>query len=64
MSIGAIMQVREIVCTVPDGRKAQAVADCLSEKAAVSNLCPASILKTHPNVTVFLDRDSAALMKK
>ena len=62
MSIRQIMKARAIVCTVPDRRKAEAVRACLAEDAPVTPLRPASILKRHPNVFVFLDRDSAALL--
>lgn len=60
MSIQQILKAREIVCVVPDARKAQAVKACL--EGEISPLAPASILRTHPNVTVYLDQDSAALL--
>ena len=61
MSVRQMMRAAEIVCVVPDGRKAQAVRTCI--EGPVSPSAPASILQTHPNVTIFLDRDSAALLK-
>ena len=60
MSIRQIMKARKILCIVPDQRKAEAVKACL--EGAVSPLTPASILQTHPDVTVFLDPDSASLL--
>jgi glucosamine-6-phosphate deaminase len=60
MSIQQILKAREIVCVVPDARKAQAVKACL--EGEISPLAPASILRTHPHVTVYLDQDSAALL--
>ena len=60
MSIHEIMQARKIFCIVPDRRKAQAVRACLEDE--VSPLRPASILRTHPDVELYLDRDSAALL--
>jgi glucosamine-6-phosphate deaminase len=60
MSIRQILKAREILCVVPDARKAQAVRDCLS--GPVSPLHPASALHQHEKTTVFLDRDSAALL--
>lgn len=60
MSIRQILKSREIICIVPDARKAQAVNACLN--GDVSPLVPASILRTHPNTTLYLDRDSAALL--
>jgi len=62
MSIAQIMKARAIVCTVPDRRKAQAVRDCLADGAQVTPDHPASILKQHPNLFVFLDRESASLL--
>ena len=60
MSIRQILKAREILCVVPDARKAQAVRDCLS--GPVSPLHPASALQQHEKTTVFLDRHSAALL--
>ena|SRR5437867_3131659 len=60
MSIRQIMKSREIICVVPDARKAPAVKACLD--GAVSPMAPASMLQTHPSATVYLDRDSAALL--
>lgn len=60
MSVRQILKAREILCVVPDARKAQAVKSCL--EGEVSPLAPASILRTHPNTTVFLDKLSSALL--
>jgi glucosamine-6-phosphate deaminase len=57
MSIRQILRAKRILCIVPDARKAAAVQACL--EGPVSPLAPASILRTHPNVTVYLDRASA-----
>jgi glucosamine-6-phosphate deaminase len=62
MSIQQILKAREIVCVVPDARKAQAVKACL--EGEISPIAPASILRTHPNVTVYLDSASAALLSQ
>jgi glucosamine-6-phosphate deaminase len=62
MSIRQILKSREILCVVPDARKARAVRDCL--EGEVSPFHPSSILQSHPATTVYLDRDSAALLKK
>lgn len=62
MSIHQIMQSNQIICSVPDERKALAVHNCLD--GVVSNLFPASILQNHSNCTVLLDKDSASLLKK
>ncbi len=62
MSIHQIMQARQIVITAPDGRKAQAVRDTL--EGTVRPEVPSSILQTHPNTHLFIDRDSAALLRR
>jgi glucosamine-6-phosphate deaminase len=60
MSIQQILKAQEIICIVPDARKAQAVKACLAGE--VSPLQPASILQRHPRVTIYLDRESSALL--
>ncbi len=60
MSIRQIMKSAEIVCSVPDSRKANAVKACL--ELPVSNLHPGSILQYHTNCTCYLDKSSAALL--
>ena len=58
MSVRQILKAREIICVVPDARKADAVQACL--EGEISPMAPASILRTHPQTTVYLDSDSAA----
>jgi glucosamine-6-phosphate deaminase len=60
MSIRQILSAREIIAVVPDARKAEAVKACL--EGEISSLAPASILRKHPNTTIYLDKDSAALL--
>ena len=60
MSIKQILRSREILCIVPDQRKAQAVK--ASVELNVSAMHPASILQTHDRVTLFLDRNSSSLL--
>jgi glucosamine-6-phosphate deaminase len=61
MSIQQILKASNVLCVVPDRRKATAVRDCL--ELAVSPLHPASILQQHPRTTIYLDTESAALLK-
>jgi glucosamine-6-phosphate deaminase len=61
MSIRRIMASRAIVCTVPDARKAKAVQGAVD--GPVTNLCPSSILQTHPDCAMFLDPAAAGLLK-
>jgi glucosamine-6-phosphate deaminase len=60
MGIRQILAAREIIAAVPDARKAKAVAACC--EGEISPLAPASILRTHPNTTIYLDKSSAALL--
>jgi glucosamine-6-phosphate deaminase len=60
MSVKQIMKSRQIICSVPDSRKAPAVKDCFENR--VSNLFPASILQTHKNCVCFLDKSSSSLL--
>lgn len=59
MSIKQIMKSRNIICTVPDSRKAQAVKNCLEGNISPYN--PASILRKYERVFLFLDKNAAEL---
>ncbi len=61
MSIKQIMKSKNIICSVPDKRKAQAVKDCVLGE--VTNLHPASILQQHDECTIYLDKGSASLIE-
>ena len=61
MSIKQILKSRNILCIVPDQRKADAVK--ASVESEVSPLRPASILQKHESVTLYLDRESSSLLK-
>jgi glucosamine-6-phosphate deaminase len=62
VTIPRIMQVPALFVMVPGVRKAQAVRDALT--GAITEACPASVLRRHPNAILFLDRDSASLLKQ
>jgi len=61
MSIRQILKSREIICVVPDERKAVPVKAAL--EGPVTPDVPASALREHENVTVYLDAASAALLQ-
>jgi len=61
MSVRQILKTKQILCIVPDARKANAVKACFDGE--ISPLAPASILRTHPDTTVYLDKNSAALLR-
>ncbi|MCP4762388.1 MAG: glucosamine-6-phosphate deaminase [archaeon] len=63
MSVNEIMRAENILCIVPDERKAEAVSNCISEEAIVSPKYPSSILKNHKNLFCYLDHKSASLLK-
>lgn len=60
MSVRQVMKAKEIVAVVPDSRKAQAVRACFDGE--ISPMAPSSILRTHRNATIYLDKNSAALL--
>ena len=60
MSVQQILKSRTIICTVPDERKANAVK--LTVESDVSPQVPASILQTHKDCGLFLDRPAASLL--
>ena len=59
MTVPQIMKSRVIVSIVPGIRKSDAVSKTLSAEE-VTNMVPATILKTHENWNLFLDADSAS----
>ncbi|WDR02699.1 glucosamine-6-phosphate deaminase [Devosia algicola] len=62
MSIRQIMKSRQIIVSVPDARKAEAVRN--AAEGGISNLFPASILQRHQNTTLHLDPASASRLRR
>jgi glucosamine-6-phosphate deaminase len=60
MSVRQVLKAREILAVVPDARKAQAIKACFD--GPISPMAPSAILRTHPNATIYLDRQSSALL--
>jgi glucosamine-6-phosphate deaminase len=60
MTIKQILKAREIVCIAPDARKAQAVKNCFENE--ISPKFPASILRAHGDIGVYLDMESSSLL--
>ena len=58
MSVRQILRAKEIIVVVPDKRKAAAVKGCFA--GAISPEQPASALRKHSQVTVYLDLESAS----
>jgi len=61
MTVPQILAAQEIVVIVPDDRKAKAVS--MAVDGPITNMCPSSILRTHPRCTLFLDKPAASLLK-
>jgi glucosamine-6-phosphate deaminase len=61
LTIPVILSAAFIYCTVPGPTKAEAVRRTLQD--SVSTDCPATILRKHENAILFLDRDSAKLVR-
>lgn len=61
MGIGSILRARKIVLIATGANKAQAVQQMV--EGDITPMCPASVLRLHPNVTVMLDRAAAGALK-
>lgn len=62
MSVKQVLEAREILAIVPGRQKAEAVRATVED--AISPQTPASILQTHGNTMLYLDRDSSALLNR
>jgi glucosamine-6-phosphate deaminase len=60
MSVRQVLQAKKILAVVPGPKKAQAIKACFD--GAITPMAPSSILRKHPNATIYLDKDSAALL--
>lgn len=58
LTISAIMNCKAICCVVPDIRKAEAVFNTIN--AEISTACPATILRSHADTILYLDKNSAS----
>jgi glucosamine-6-phosphate deaminase len=58
LTIPTILKVRKLIVSIPGHRKARSVRRTLLDP--ISTACPATILRTHPDVTLYLDEESAA----
>lgn len=61
MSVDRILRCKKIISCVPHAVKAKAVYDTLANEP--DPMIPATILKTHPDWSLFLDTASASLLK-
>lgn len=58
LTIPSLLRGESLICCVPGERKAEAVKAML--KGPIAESCPASVLRRHPDCTLYLDIDSAA----
>ncbi|MAE63320.1 MAG: glucosamine-6-phosphate deaminase [Phycisphaeraceae bacterium] len=57
----ALFSARNLIACVPDRRKAEAAKNAI--EGPLDTRCPASMVMTHANATVYLDRESASLLQ-
>jgi glucosamine-6-phosphate deaminase len=55
-----LFRAKAWITVVPDERKAEAVKAAL--EGPIATACPASIVRTHPEAAIYLDRHSASLL--
>ena len=60
LTVPALMSGKELYCIVPAKTKANAVDRTVNGE--ITEDCPASVLRTHPHATLYLDPDSASLI--
>ena len=58
LTIPALFRVPQLIASVPGSRKAEIVRRTLTEPISVD--VPATLLRTHPNATLYLNQESAA----
>jgi glucosamine-6-phosphate deaminase len=58
LTIPTLLRVPRLIASVPGKRKAHIVRRALTEP--ISTACPATVLRNHPDATVYLDLESAA----
>ena len=58
LTIPTLLRVPKLIASVPGSRKAKIMRAAL--EGPISTECPASILRTHPDATVYLDDESAS----
>jgi len=57
----ALMAAEALICCVPDRRKARAVRRAL--EGAIAPECPASLVRTHPRASLYVDLEAASLIQ-
>lgn len=60
LTVPTLMRSSKLICVVPGATKSKAVYNALN--GPISMTCPASILRIHPDATLYLDTQSASLL--
>jgi glucosamine-6-phosphate deaminase len=58
LTIPTLLKVPKLIISVPGRRKSHSVRRAIEDP--ISTACPATILRTHPDATMYLDRESAS----
>lgn len=61
LTVPALLSARYLSIVVPGIRKAEAIKNTLTAK--ISTSCPATILRRHPDATLYIDEDSASYLE-
>lgn len=62
LTVPALMRAKYLSVVVPGTRKAEAVRETIN--GDISTKCPATVLRTHENAVLFLDKDSASMLEQ
>jgi glucosamine-6-phosphate deaminase len=58
LTIPTLFRVPKLIVSVPGSRKAKIIRQTIEQP--ISTVCPATILRTHPDATIYLDREAAS----
>lgn len=61
LTIPTLFRIPKLILSVPGSRKVEAVRRTLYDP--ITTACPSTLLRTHPDVTIYLDTESAAELK-
>ena len=62
LTVPSLYAGRYLFCMVPGKKKAAAVKETV--EGEISEACPASVMRQHPHAVLYLDPDSASLLKE
>ncbi len=62
LTIPTLLRVPKLIVSVPGRRKARIVQR--TSKESISTACPATILRTHPDATLYLDKEAASELER